>query len=325
MIVTGLAALLGSNIVNSTLLGMIPNALWDLTKTSFEAVRNLISRRKENPDQIEDGDSDRLISKILPAVIEIARNGYREKETSKTKTTLSYYDPNGSELTFTVDQYTQPLLIESNFIETKLVTRLAGSIEGINWRKKTIVVRWDMFPDDDMTCDIDGFDLKEVSRFVPQNIGETVQKLGFDVELAWRHGVPNVFPPDSIRILGIVPTSELLNPHQARYPGLSRPSISEPGETLSPDEIKFLKWFAWADANWDCPQINGVARYLLRNARIFNRSISIQEINKIIRGLIKRGIILQARSFTKNGSNTQVLRLNRNHPQVIMNRINAFN
>ncbi|MCA9994207.1 MAG: hypothetical protein KDE56_00585 [Anaerolineales bacterium] len=318
IILDWLAPILASGVIQPTVAGMLPNALWDLTKYSFWSIHHLITRRSDNQYQTgEDGEVDPLTNRILPEILEIARNGYREHENDTIKTSFYYRDPDGREINFNIDRYTQGTLLETNLVETKIVTRLAGTIEGLNWRKRNITVRWEVFPDEEMVCDVDGMDLDELNRFMPHNIKQVPQRLGFDVELAWRRGVANVFPPDAIRIIGIMPADELLRPNSYRANGLSRPSIMEFRENLTNDEMKFLKWFTWADTNWDNPNIHGVVGYLTRNDDILGHSISRKEILEIIQSLVRYGIILKARAFTKRGVDSQVLRLNRNHPMVM--------
>jgi len=177
-----------------------------------------------------------------------------------------------------------------------------------------------------MECEIDGMDLDELNHLVPRDMKQPPRRLGFGVELAWRRGVANVFPPDAIRIISIVPANELLRPLDYRpSKGLSRPSMAEFQEnlsSLSSDEVKFLKWFSWADAAWDNPNIHGVVNYLLRNDEILGRSMGRREILDIIHSLVRHGIILKARAFTRRGVDSQVLRLNRTHPIIAANTHN---
>jgi hypothetical protein len=310
------ALIYGVGIVQSTLQGVLPNALWDLMKYSFGAIRQLLIRRNEIAE-VEHFNEDKLINHILPDVLDIARYGFRENENGRTTTKISYHDSDGSQFEFTVDRQTQQFFLDTNLVETKVATRLVGIIEGVNWRKKSITVRWDLFPEFEIACDIDGLDLREINHLLPRYLGQVSKPLGFDVELAWRRGVANVFPPDAIRIIGIVPDSELLNLNYKHPEGLKRPSIIElENITLSNDEIRFLNWFDWADAEWVNPNINGVVKYLVRNTNIFNRNIDPEELMKLIQRLVKLGIILQGNSTTKRGNTTQILRLNRNHPVI---------
>lgn len=307
-------------LVQTAIIGMAPNALWDLTKYSFWSIQRLIANRRENRENPPE-DDDPLTNRILPDIIDLARHGYQEYENGFVKTSF-YYRDSEKEVSFVIDSNTQESLLETNHVETKIVTRMAGAIEGINWRKKTITVRWEFFPDDETICDIDGMDLDELNRLITPTMQKSPQRLGFDVELAWRKGVANVFPPDAIRIVGIMPASELLRPnshYSTSLRGLMRPSISELRDDikLSKDEHRFLKWFAWADSNWDSPNIHGVVGYLIKRESILEHSVSKREILEIIQSLVKYGLILKTRAFTKRGAETQTLRLNRNHPFLI--------
>ncbi len=316
------ALLYGAGIVQNTLHGLLPNALWDLTKYSFVAIRQLLTQRSKNR-HIEPINEDRLTNHILPAVLDIARNGYRENENGQTTTRIFYKDPDGSEFEFFMDKQAQKYLLDANLVETKIATRLVGRIEGVNWRKKSIAIRWDLFPDLEMACDIDGLDIGQLINILPRELGQVSEPLGFDVELAWRCGVANVFPPDAIRIIGIIPHSKLLNPSYKPPHGLYRPGIIDlENITFSESEMRFLNWFAWADSNWDSPNINGVVAYLARNTHIFNRSIDPAEVLKVIHRLVRDGIILQGNSITRHGNTTQIIRLNRNHPAIIKHKIN---
>ena len=319
VILDWLVPIVATGIFPGAIQGMIPNALWDLTKYSFWSIHELIVRRGHNSKSIyEDNDIDPITNKILPDILEIARNGYRESDNGIIKTHFHYHGSDGKEIEFTIDKYSQGVLLETNLVDTKIVTRLAGTIEGINWRKRSIAVRWDLFPEEEMICDIDGMDFDELDHLVPSSFKQPPRRLGFDVELAWRRGVANVFPPDAIRVIGIFPEDQLLRPTDYRIVGgLSRPSITEFNEPLSDDELKFLQWFSWADTNWDNPNIHGVVGYLTRNHAILGHSCSRRELLEIIQSLVRHGIILKARGSTKRGFDSQVLRLNRNHPVVL--------
>ena len=223
-----LIPIVSNPLVQTAITGMAPNALWDLTKYSFWSIQRLIAHRRENRENPPD-DDDPLLNRILPDVIDLARKGYQEFENGSVKTSF-YYRDSEHEVSFTIDSKSQTALLETNQVETKIITRMAGSIEGINWRKKTITVRWEFFPDDETICDIDGMDLDELNRLIAPTMQKSPQRLGFDVELAWRKGAANVFPPDAIRIIGIMPASELLRPnghYSTSLQGLTRPSISE--------------------------------------------------------------------------------------------------
>jgi hypothetical protein len=150
--------------VQNAVTGMIPNALWDLTKYSFWSIQRLIANRRENQETQPDED-DPLLNRILPDVIELARNGYQEFENGSVRTSFQYRDSE-REIGFVIDYNSQEALLETNHVETKIITRLAGTIEGINWRKKTITVRWEVLPDDETTCDIEGMDLDELNRLI---------------------------------------------------------------------------------------------------------------------------------------------------------------
>jgi hypothetical protein len=318
VILNWLTPIIASGVVQTAAVGMLPNALWDLTKFSFRSIYDLIIRRGDHQRPApNDDEDDPLINRILPEILDIARNGYRERENDIIRTSFYYREPEGTEINFTIDRYSQGSLLETNLVETKIATRLAGTIEGINWRKRNITVRWELFPEEEMECEIDGMDLDELNRLVPHDMKQPPRRLGFDVELAWRRGVANVFPPDSIRIIGIIPANELLRPPDHRpLKGLSRPGITEFRGNLTNDEVKFLKWFSWADATWDNPNIHGVVNYLLRNDDILGHSAGRREILDIIHSLVRHGIILKARAFTKRGVDSQVLRLNRIHPII---------
>lgn len=283
MVLDWLAPILSSDILQTAVIGMSPNALWDLTKYSFGTIHGLINRRCDSQQKKNgDDENDPLTNRILPEILEIARNGYREHKNDIIKTSFNYRDIEGTEINFNIDKYSQGTLREANFIQTKIVTRLAGTIEGLNWRKRNVTIRYELFPEEEMVCDVDGMDLDELSRFVPRNIKQVSQKLGFDVELAWRSGVANVFPPDAIRIIGIIPLRELGARNYRPLNGLARPSIKEFQGHLTKNEFKFLKWFAWADANWDNPNINGVVGYITRNVNILGHSVSRKEISDLI-------------------------------------------
>lgn len=308
-------------ITQTAVIGMLPNALWDLTKYSFWSIHSLITNGRDNRENSPD-DDDPLLNRILPDVVDIARHGYQELENGSV-TTSFYYKDAEREVSFTIDRHSQESLLETNYVETKIITRLAGSIEGINWRKKAVTVRWELFPDDETICDVDGFDLDELNHLLRPTMQGSPQRLGFDVELAWRKGVANVFPPDAIRIIEIMPASELVRPghYSSSLRGLRRPSIGEISHRieLSKDELRFLKWFAWADSNWDNPNTQGVVGYLCKKGSVLEHSTSKKEIQVIIQSLIRHGLILKTRAFTKRGIETQALRLNRNHPFLVAN------
>jgi hypothetical protein len=308
-------------LAKSAVVGMLSNALWDLTKYSFSSIQRLIAKQSDNCESSPD-DDDPLLNRILPDVLNLARNGYQEFANSSVNTSFFYRDLE-KEFSFTIDRKAQESLLKANQVETKIITRMAGSIEGINWRKKNITVRWELFPDDETICDIDGMDLDELNHLLTPSLQKSPQRLGFDVELAWRKGVANLFPPDAIRIIKIMPANELLlhSNYSSSYRGLKRPSISDFNHQieLSKEELRFLKWFAWADSKWDSPNIHGVVGYLTQREGVLGHSASKKEIQDMIQSLVKHGLILKTRVFTKRGAETQALRLNRNHPYLVAN------
>lgn len=296
----------------SVLVGVAPNAIWDLTKYSFQSLYRVINRTNEDKPQ-----ADSLTNDLLPNFVEIARSAYTALPSGvSVRTNLVYKEPQ-REISITIDRQAQRAILEANQVETELATRLVGSIVGLDFSENIVGVRWEHFPEQTSWCDIGGFDFNELSRFLPRDPREPPRRLGFDVEVGWRRGAVHTFPPDTIRIIRIVPEEDLLKPHYLGHPGLVRPLISDMEPRLTEEEAKFLKWFDWADKTWSDPNIAGVIGYLRKRRDILGREMSPEEIEHLIQDLLQRGILLRTRESRKRPPSHQIIRLNRSHPAAV--------
>lgn len=260
--------------------------------------------------------ADTLSNTLLPHFVEMARAAYDSPyQGVNVHTELKYKGPD-EEISIVINRESQQLILSANQVETELFTRLVGSIVGINYSEKTIGVRWEQFPDEVIWCAVSGLNMEELIPYLPQNSEDLLRRLGFDTEIAWRAGAANVFPPDSIRIIRIIPETELLNPTYANKGLLSQAPIYEMQDNLNRNEIEFLQWFDWADRHWKEPNVSGILPYLLRHG-VAGKKYTRQQLEDIIERLLERGIILRTKEWQRRNPSHQALRLNRNHPIAI--------
>lgn len=304
-----IATAFGAGAVGNTVINLISSALWDLTKYGLGGIYKIIRSNSENEEELID---DPMVNAVLPHYVELVRFAHQSLRDGTTiNTHFRYYD-----LEFVIDSAAQSRVIEANYLHTHVTTRLLGTLVGIDYSEQRIKIRFELFPDTPIWCDAQDLDIRQLNQFVLENNKSVASQLGFDSELFWRNGAAKVLPPDSIRIFRIVPPDEVKNPEFRGFPEFSRPSIGEQTRQmreLSESQIKFLQWFKWADENWDNPVMHGIVGYLRKRDDIIG-SMPKQDIEKMIRSLINRGIILLVQTQDKN---EPTLRLCRDHPSVI--------
>jgi hypothetical protein len=70
VILNWLSPIVTSGVIQAVAVGMLTNALWDLTKFSFQSIHNLIARHGDNQQlEAKDDEDDPLINRILPEVL----------------------------------------------------------------------------------------------------------------------------------------------------------------------------------------------------------------------------------------------------------------
>jgi hypothetical protein len=303
-----LIAIVGPVLLQEVALGVGTNALWDLTKWNFRALRGLLRREEEVA-------RDPMINELLAPYIELAQEAFTSvPERGHIETEFTYRGPD-VELSFTIDRRAQEQILELGRVETESIMRLIGSIVGIDYSQEVVGIRFEHFPYETVWCDVGGLDLDRVSRYLPTGSATKPKRVGVDVEVAWRRGAARVFPPDSVRILRLVPEDQILNPSYDRP--FERPPIYGMAEDLQREEVEFLKWFSWADDNWTDPNIAGTVNYLASHPHVLGRQLSQSEIENLVKRLIQRGMLHRVRGSRRRSPRYQALRLNRNHPIVI--------
>ena len=310
IILEWLVIIVGSSLLREIALGVGTNALWDLTKYSFQALRDLLRREKDSPSP-----EDPMVNELFSSYAQLARVAFTLlPEQGYIRTEFNYSGPE-QEVSFTIDQHAQDRILELYRIETQSIMRLIGAVVGIDYSQEVVGVRFEHFPEETIWCDISGFDLREIVKYLPTSPEERPKRVGFDAEVAWMRGAAKVFPPSSIRIVRIVPEEELLNFSYAKP--FERPPVYQMDRDLRPEEIKFLKWFSWADIHWHDPNVAGISAYLEKEPHVIGKRLSRREIEDLIKRFLEYGILYRAHFTRKYDPNRQALRLNRNHPVVI--------
>lgn len=290
---------------------IIANALWDLTKYSFGAIKNMISGSKEK------NENDPLKNNILPYAESLVRHAYHEAENHASFYSDFYYKDSEHEFSFKVDKQAQSKILAENELDIDQASRLIGIVVGFDLSENIIGIRFELFPEQTFWCDIGGMDFDEIMRLVKRHPKEPPKRVGFDVELVWRKGAFKRLPPDSIRIIQIIPESDFKKHNFASIKELHRPPVYKIDDNLSVEEVKLLNWLFWMDKAWEMPTYSGIVGYLSKTSKIFDNKLNRAEIEILIKSFVQRGILLRARNYKKQDPHHQTLRLNRNHPAVL--------
>jgi hypothetical protein len=292
--------------------GVTVNALWDLAKFGLGALRRTIAEANNTA-----AESDPLINELLPQFVPLVREAYKDlPRGASVRTEIKYRSPE-QEFSVILDRQAQEKVIKANEIEIEFVSRLTGTIVGVDYSENLIGVRWEQFPEQTMWSDIEGIDIKELEGYLPKSSKVAPRRVGFEVELGWRRGATKVFPPDAIRIIRIIPIEQMRDPRYLGPGHLQRNSSYHTVGELQEVEQKFLKWLDWMDKVWDNPNLAGIVGYLQRKKEILGARFDRKELEKLVRDFVQRGILLRTRSFSRRDPAYQPLRLNRSHPQVM--------
>jgi len=261
--------------------GMLPNAAWDLTKYSFQAFRDLLFRNDNRP-----GIVDPMTRELLPIFAEIVRTTSNPSQSGiSVSTKFTYRDRDEREITYTVDQRAQQAVLEANRIETRLATRILGSIVAVDYIDKTLKIQSDQFSEKPIWGDASGIDFDAIEPFVTRERNAPPKIVALDVEAAWRQGARSQFPPEAIRIIGIIPAHEAMRFLPTGKPGLISLPIDQVDTNLNQAEVSFLKWFDWADKNWSNIRVSGVVNYIQRK-NILPGNPTKEEVEEMIYKLI---------------------------------------
>jgi hypothetical protein len=301
-----------SSILSNLPANLVANALWDMIKYSLDSLKFLIDRETD----LQHVQSNSLTNELLPTFVELVKRATTSLPGNQGRmmVDIRYQEP-GRSFSILIDEQARERILEANQVEARFSTRLVGTVVGVDYFEDLIGVRWEQFPAQTYWCDARNLNLKKLQSFLPEKPGTMGRRVGFDVELAWRKGAQNLFPPDSIRIIQVVPDHQLGN---LKYlDEVSRTPISEMQDaTISEAELKFLQWFSWADRQWTNPNLNGIVSYLARSNHILERKLESHEVGELIRQLVQKGIILRVYESRNHHPSNQTLRLNRNHPVV---------
>ncbi|MBN2088588.1 hypothetical protein JW964_03200 [candidate division KSB1 bacterium] len=289
-------------------------ALWDLAKYSFQSLWQLIKHKEAHQPSTP---TFKLTNELLPLFEQFVREAYKSlNDDLEVKSKIKFKNCE-SELSIIIDKKAQKAIFEANEINIEFATRLIGTIVGVDYSDGTIGVRYEQFPDQTIWSDIGELDFYEIEKLLPIRPKELPKKTGFDVEVAWRKGAAKVFPPDSIRILKIVPETEIKNLYYINKKAFHRIPVHEIKVDLNDIEQKFLRWLFWVDENWTSPNLSGIASYLSRRADVLGKRYDRLEVEKLVKYFVNLGILLRTRDSKRRNPSYQSLRLNRNHPVVI--------
>jgi hypothetical protein len=165
---------------------------------------------------------------LLPIFAELVRVTHMPQQSGASViTTFTYRDQDNRELSYMVDQRAQQLVLEANQVETKLMTRILGSIIAIDYDERALKIRSDQFPEQPLWCDAGGLDFDELERFVSRDRYAPPKIIAIEAEVAWRRGAANQFPPEAIRIIAIFPEEDFMKLLPPARPGLIRQPIYE--------------------------------------------------------------------------------------------------
>ena len=303
-------------VTNPVTVSIATSALYDLIKYPLLKLKNLIKPQEDSlPPSPQ---SDPLLNVLLPQLADLTRVAYSATGRGVVTTTIIYEDVEWN-ISATINQQTQQTVLEANQLHARFTTRLTGSIVGVNYLDRTVCVVYEQFPEQPMWCDIGGMETSSIMPYLPPQGSKSGPIVGFEVELMWRRGSFNIFPPESIRILQFVPANELLNPDYNNPNEQRRTPTMKMHDNLTPDESNFLRWFAWADRHWSDPNLDGMINYLVTKNDKVVPHLDRRELRRLILDLIERGILVWARNQSARGLTSQAIRLNCSHPAVVKN------
>jgi hypothetical protein len=287
-------------------------ASWDLAKYSFQSLWQLI-RRKEAQSQ----QPNPLLNELLPFFEHYSNEAYRVLSRGISMRSEVRYKDNQSEFSILIDKGAQEIIFEANEVEIDYATRLIGAVVGIDYSEGSVDIRWEQFPEQTIWCDIGNLETYEVEKLLTLRPKDIPKRMGFDVEVGWRKGATKKFPPDSIRIIQIVPDVELKNLKYIDRKGYRSTPIHEINVELNEIELKFLKWLSWADDAWTSPNFSGIVGYLAKRNDVLGKRLERQEIENLVKYFVHLGILLRTRDSKRRNPAHQALRLNRNHHLVV--------
>lgn len=85
---------------------------------------------------------------------------------------------------------------------------------------------------------------------------------------------------------------------------------------LGEGDARYVRWLDWMDHHWTNPRFMPAVRYIAGPAKPLGSLVSEDQARAVMSRLVKQEIVLQLQVLLDDGSETRIIRLNRDHPFV---------